>query len=133
MQVLNPPQKQLSELPEQLQTSLTDIVNQIEIISTYSIKHPKYKIAELPESVTSHFQKLPLDIQYKHLHLILRNFLYSVYYNGSWKTVLDATDSAGDSVVQQNWENNSLFGIDLEFMKGYIPVIRVKVMEILIG
>jgi len=115
MQVLNPPLKQLSELPEQLQTSLTDIVNQIEIISTYSIKHPKYKIAELPESVTSHFQKLPLNIQHKHLHLILRNFLYSAYYNGSWKTVLDATDSAKDLVVQQNWENNSLFGIDLEF------------------
>ncbi|MBD2666163.1 hypothetical protein B6N60_02210 [Richelia sinica FACHB-800] len=109
MQLLNSLDNQLSALPTQLQISLYDIVNKLEIFSHHCIKHPDYKPIELPESLVSRFQTLPLEIQHQHLGLQLRNFLYSAYYNGAWKPGIE-TDPEEKTLV-----NNSLFGIDIEF------------------
>ncbi|MDP5018263.1 MAG: T3SS effector HopA1 family protein [Dolichospermum sp.] len=109
MQVLDSLDRQLFQLPQKLQTSLQNIANHLEIESFYSIKHPEYKLLELPESVISRFQDLPLDIQNKHLSIQLRNFLYSAYYNGSWHNSTNADNE------DSNLSNNSLFGIDLAF------------------
>lgn len=109
MQVLDSIKSQLFQLPKELQTALQNIVDHLEIESFYAIKHPEYKLFELPESVISRFKDLPLDIQHKHLSMQLRNFLYSAYYNGSWSDF-----STADSQTN-NLSNNSLFGIDLAF------------------
>jgi len=109
MQVLDSLHSQLFELPQELQTALQNIADYLEIESFYSIKHPDYKLLELPESVISRFKNLPLDIQNKHLTIQLRNFLYSAYYNGSWDN-----SAAADTQIN-NLSNNSLFGIDLAF------------------
>lgn len=106
MQVLDSLEYQLSQLPEKLQISLENIVNNLQIESFYSIQHPEYNLVSLPKSVISGFENLPLDIQHKHLSLQLRNFLYSAYYNGSWHHA--------DNQMN-NLSNNSLFGIDLSF------------------
>ncbi|MFM9158755.1 MAG: hypothetical protein ACKOPK_12810, partial [Dolichospermum sp.] len=90
MQVLDSINSQLCQLPKELQTALQNIVDYLEIESFYSIKHPEYKLFELPESVISQFKDLPLNIQHKHLSTQLRNFIYSVYYNGSWNNFKDA-------------------------------------------
>lgn len=113
MQLLDLQLNQLSDIPESLQTSLQDIVNQVQIESHHYIKHPDYKKDQLPESVISRFQQLPLEIQNKHLILELRNLLYSIYYNGSSKSAPDAEES--NSAANQNLENNSLFGVDVAF------------------
>ena len=109
MQVLDSIYSQLFQLPKELQTALQNIVDYLEIKSFYSIKHPDYKLLELPESVIARFKNLSLDIQEKHLRIHLRNFLYSAYYNGSWH------DSLGDDNQINNLSNNSLFGMDLAF------------------
>ena len=109
MQVLDSLDSQLFQLPQELQTSLQNIANYLEIESFYAIKHPEYNLLALPESVISRFQNLPLDIQNKHLSIQLRNFLYSAYYNGSWH------DSSNADSQDNNLSNNSLFGIDLAF------------------
>ena len=109
MQVLDSLHHQLFALPQELQTALQNIVDYLEIESFYSIKHPEYKLFELPESVISSFKDLPLDIQHKHLSMQLRNFLYSAYYNGSWN------DFSTADLQTNNLSNNSLFGIDLTF------------------
>ncbi|HLP87886.1 MAG TPA: T3SS effector HopA1 family protein [Nostocaceae cyanobacterium] len=109
MQLLNSSHVQLSQLPKQLQTSLQNIVNQVEIESYYRIKHPQYQPVELPETVTNRFQNLPAEMQAKHLTLQLRNFLYSVYYNGSLVTNDNQENQTRDLV------NNSIFGVDLTF------------------
>ncbi len=109
MQVLDSLDSQLFQLPQELQTSLENIVNHLEIESFYAIKHPEYNLLALPESVISRFQNLPLDIQHKHLSIQLRNFLYSAYYNGSWHNSTTANTQDNDL------SNNSLFGIDLAF------------------
>ena len=109
MQVLDSINSQLFQLPEELQTALQNIVDNLEIKSFYSIKHPEYKLPELPESVIARFADLSLDIQNKHLSIQLRNFLYSAYYNGSWDK-----SSTVDTEIN-NLSNNSLLGIDLAF------------------
>ncbi|MFN7660246.1 MAG: hypothetical protein ACK5P3_19325, partial [Dolichospermum sp.] len=101
MQVLDSIKSQLFQLPKELQTALQNIVDHLEIESFYAIKHPEYKLFELPESVISRFKDLPLDIQHKHLSMQLRNFLYSAYYNGSWSDF-----STADSQTN-NLSNNS--------------------------
>jgi len=109
MQVLDSINSQLFQLPKELQTALQNIVHNLEIESFYSIKHPEYKLPELPESVIARFADLSLDIQNKHLSIQLRNFLYSAYYNGSWDK-----SSMVDTEIN-NLSNNSLLGIDLAF------------------
>ncbi|MBK1988570.1 hypothetical protein A0J48_013655 [Sphaerospermopsis aphanizomenoides BCCUSP55] len=115
MQILDSLHNQLLELPTQLQTSLQDIVNQVEIVSHYCIKHPGYTTIELPESVIPRFEQLPLEMQEKHLKLQLRNFLYGTYYNVATKPIIYPDDKEKNRRVNQNLENNSLFGVDLEF------------------
>ncbi|MBD2693469.1 T3SS effector HopA1 family protein [Anabaena catenula] len=115
MQLLNSLHSQLSELPEPLQTSLQDMVNQITIESHHCIKHPEYKSLELPESVVSRFEQLPLEMQQQHLKLQLRNFLYSAYYNAASKPNIGSDSIETNDKLEQNLENNSLFGVDLEF------------------
>ncbi len=114
MQLLDLP-NQLSSLPESLQTSLESIVNQIEIESHHYIKHPSYKTLELPELVISRFQKLPLEIQKKHLSLQLRNLLYGVYYNRSLSNDVAVDVEKKNLSSQPNLENNRLFGVDVAF------------------
>lgn len=115
MQLLDSQLNQLSDIPESLQTSLQDIVTQVQIDSHDYIKHPNYNHEKLPESVVSRFQQLPLEIQNKHLVLLLRNLLYSIYYNGSWQSAL-APDAEGTNLAaNQNLENNRWFGVDLAF------------------
>ncbi|MDM3859354.1 MAG: T3SS effector HopA1 family protein [Aphanizomenon gracile PMC644.10] len=109
MQVLDSVYSQLFQLPKELQTALKNIVDYLEIESFYAIKHPTYKLLELPESLIARFKNLSLDIQTKHLSIQLRNFLYSAYYNGSW----DNSPSADTQI--NNLSNNSLFGMDLAF------------------
>ncbi|HLO84856.1 MAG TPA: T3SS effector HopA1 family protein [Nostocaceae cyanobacterium] len=106
MQLLNSLHSQLAALPARLQTSLEDIVNQIEIQSYYAIKHPHYEPVEIPETVIPRFQLLPVETQSKHLGLQLRNFLYGAYYNGSLLPI----NSDGE---QEKLTNNSVLGVDI--------------------
>ncbi|MBD2385182.1 T3SS effector HopA1 family protein [Cylindrospermum sp. FACHB-282] len=115
MQLLDSQLNKLSDIPDSLQISLQDIVNRVQIESHHYIKHPDYKNEELPESVISRFQQLPLEIQNQHLILLLRNLLYSVYYNGSFKSNLASDAEKTNLAPNQNLENNRLFGVDLAF------------------
>jgi hypothetical protein len=115
MQLLDSLTIEFSDIPDSLQLALQDIVNHVEIDSRHCIKHPKYKTVDLPETVIANFQKLPLDIQSRHLSLELRNFLYSAYYNGSWENGITNDTEGTNSTLKQTLENNSLFGVDLAF------------------
>ncbi|EFA68524.1 hypothetical protein CEP10_12480 [Cylindrospermopsis raciborskii S07] len=115
MQLLNSRKFQLTQLPEQLQDSLQDMVSHIQIESYYSIKHTRYKHSILPDSVTSQFERLPLEIQQQHLKLQLRNFIYNNYYNVNIKNKSSTDENIDSSKLNKQLENNSLFGVDLEF------------------
>ncbi len=115
MQLLNSLASQLQDVPESLQTSLENIVHQVQIESHYCIKHPDYKPLEVSESAASRFRQLPLDLQNKFLSLQLRSFLYGVYYNGSLKPNLESNAEVTNLALNQHLENNSLLGVDLAF------------------
>jgi hypothetical protein len=116
MQLLDSRPNQLSpSVPDRVLDTLQDIVNKVQIQSNFCISHPDYDSLELPDEVVARFQKLPLELQNKYLSLQLQRFLYSVYYNGSLQAALASDASPVDPVLHQNLENNTFFGVDLEF------------------
>lgn len=116
MQLLDPLQNKLLDTAStQLQASLQDIVNHIQIESNFCIRHPDYKPLELPAESVERFGQLPLELQSKYLSLQLRSFLYGIYYNGSLRTALAPDTDSEDLALHQNLENSTFLGVDLGF------------------
>jgi len=114
MQLLDFPLiQQTTPVQDRLQSVLKDIIQNVEIKPEFCIQHPNCKPYELPDDVVSRFQSLPIEIQHKYMGLILRSFLYGVYYNGSVKTALESEQE--ENPLQLDLENNTFLGIDLEF------------------
>jgi hypothetical protein len=113
----------LDSLPSQLPAStsdrvldsLQDIANNVQIQSNFCISHPAYKPLELPPEAVARFQRIPLELQSKYLSLQLQSFLYGIYYNGSMQAALAPDANSDDLALHQNLENNTFFGVDLEF------------------
>jgi len=115
MQLLDSLKNQPEALPERLYNDLQDIVSKVHIQSSFCISHPDYKPLELPEEAIARFQHLPAELQDKYLSMQLRSFLYGIYYNGSLKTALAADADSTNLALNQQMENNSYLGVDLEF------------------
>jgi HopA1 effector protein family len=96
-------------------TSLFDIASNIQIESNFCIHHPNYQPFALPAKVADRFQQNSPDLQQKYLTLLLRNFLYGIYYNGYLQNILAVNADAAQNLPHQNLENNSALGIDGEF------------------
>ncbi|MBD2201510.1 hypothetical protein H6G33_02685 [Calothrix sp. FACHB-1219] len=96
-------------------TSLFDIASNIQIESNFSIHHPNYQPFALPAKVADRFQQNSPDLQHKYLTLLLRNFLYGIYYNGYLQNILAVNGDATQNLPHQNLENSSALGIDGEF------------------
>ncbi|NEQ23666.1 MAG: hypothetical protein F6K28_31880 [Microcoleus sp. SIO2G3] len=118
MQLLNFPLSQLeANSTEQLLNTFQDIANNVQIESQFCISHPDYKPLEFSRQVVERFKQMPSDFQDRYLSLLLRSFLYGIYYNGSLRTVLTSDDNSVDLAVYQNLENNTYLGVNLEFYK----------------
>ncbi|MGA7935591.1 MAG: hypothetical protein WCA35_18720, partial [Kovacikia sp.] len=116
MQVLDPLKSPLAGvIPDQLLVALEDMVNQVQIESTFCIRHPDYQPLDLPPEAVERFQQLPLDLQNKYLSLQLRAFLYGIYYNGSLRETLAPDADADNRAVHQNLENTTFLGVDVGF------------------
>ncbi|MBW4656494.1 MAG: hypothetical protein KME20_26130 [Kaiparowitsia implicata GSE-PSE-MK54-09C] len=116
MQSLNLLRSQLpASAPSRLINVLEDIVQRIQIHANFRIHHPSYKPFELPEEVALRFSQAPPDLRNKFMSLQVRSFIYGLYYNGSLQTPLALNNNVNSRVLQQNLENNTLQGIDLEF------------------
>lgn len=116
MQLLDSPTKRLMDSTEQnILQALQDITHNLQIQSNFCLSHPKYKPMELPAEAIDRFQKVPSQLQEKYLSLQLRSFLYGVYYNGSLRDAMTLEADSTKLAPQQNLENNTILGIDLEF------------------
>lgn len=98
-----------------LLNSLFDIARNIQIESNFSIHHPDYQTFALPTKIADRFQQNSAVLQQKYLTLLLRNFLYGIYYNGSLQNVLAVNSDTANGLPQQNLANNPHLGIDWEF------------------
>ncbi len=105
----------LNSIVDQPLNSLFDIANNIQIESNFRIYHPNYQPFALPTKIADRFQQNPIDLQHKYLTLLLRNFLYGIYYNGSLQNILAVNADATNCSPHQNLENNSTLGMDGEF------------------
>ncbi|MBW4689525.1 MAG: hypothetical protein KME40_31665 [Komarekiella atlantica HA4396-MV6] len=105
----------LDSSTNQLLTTLFDIVTNIQIESNFCIYHPNYLPFALPTKVADRFQQTPSALQHKYLTLLLRNFLYGIYYNGSLQTTLAVNKEITNHTQCHNLENDSALGIDWEF------------------
>ena len=105
----------LNPFSNQLLASVEDIVSNIELHSNFCIRHPDYQPFTLPAEAVVRFQKIPEQLKNKYLCLLLRNFLYGIYYNGSLRPILSLNANSANLALHQNLENNTLLGIDREF------------------
>jgi HopA1 effector protein family len=99
-----------------LRTQLEDIATNLEIKDGFTIAHPRYRSLELPPELRAKIQSLSPDLQHKYLAWQLQSFLYGVYYNGSWQSILASSDAIdGANITKTDWENNSFLGMDAQF------------------
>ncbi|CEJ45286.1 T3SS effector HopA1 family protein [Umezakia ovalisporum] len=98
-----------------LLTTLVDIASNIEIQSNFCIYHPHYQPFALPNKVADRFQQNSADLQHKYLTLLLRNFLYGIYYNGSLQSTLAVNIPTANCWRHQHLETYSILDVDWEF------------------
>jgi hypothetical protein len=101
--------------PNQPLSSLFDIASNIQIESNFCIYHPNYQPFALPIKIADRFQQTPIDLQQKYLNLLLRNFIYGIYYNGSLQSTLAVNTDTNNCTSQHNLEDNSTLQIDWNF------------------
>ena len=99
----------------QLLDSLFDIASNIQIESNFGIIHPNYQLFALPKKVADRFQQNSPALQRKYLTVLLRNFIYGIYYNGSLKNILALNAEPANLLPHQTLENNYILGTDWEF------------------
>lgn len=100
-----------------LKSVLQDIAAHVQIRDNFRIEHPDYQPFELPSEIVDRFSQLPSEQRFKYLILHCRSFLYGIYYNASMRSTL-SLDSVGEQpVAQQNFENNTVLGVDPDFFE----------------
>ncbi|MBD2682093.1 MULTISPECIES: T3SS effector HopA1 family protein [Nostoc] len=97
--------------------SLLDIARNIQIESNFCIYHPNYQPFALPTKVADRFQQTPADLQQKYLSLLLRNFLYGIYYNGSLQSSLTVNTDTKYHTYKYNLADSSISDIDWDFYR----------------
>ncbi|ACK68889.1 conserved hypothetical protein [Gloeothece citriformis PCC 7424] len=97
----------------ELLNTLEEIVNKVEIKPNFSISHPDYQPLEVTQEILEHLQKMPEDLQKKYLSLLLRTFLYGIYYNGSMRNALGIHQEKPNFAL--DLENNTFLEVDVEF------------------
>ncbi|MFH7028844.1 MAG: T3SS effector HopA1 family protein [Heteroscytonema crispum UTEX LB 1556] len=98
----------------QMLTSLEEIASNIQISPNFCINHPEYQPFALPSTVAGRFKQNSPALQNKYFTLLLRNFLYGIYYNGALQRILAVNTDAAELLPHQNLEN-SILGIDWQF------------------
>ncbi len=104
----------LDDSTNQILNSLFDIASNIQIEPNFCIYHPNYQPFALPANIANRFQQNSPSLKQKYLNILLRNFLYGIYYNGSLQTVLAANNNNSCQSHLNLIENNSL-GVDENF------------------
>jgi len=99
----------------QILASLVDIASNIQIETNFQIHHPHYLPFALPVTVANRFQQNSPALQHKYLALLLRNFLYGIYYSGSLQAVLAVGGNADKCQLQPKIDESYSVGIDENF------------------
>lgn len=99
----------------QIVNSLFDIASNIQIQSNFCIYHPNYQPFALPANIANRFEQNSSSLKHKYLNILLRNFIYGIYYNGSMQTVLAANNNHHSCQCRLNLSENNSLGVDIDF------------------
>lgn len=94
---------------------LSDITENIQIKPNFYIYHPDYQPLTLQPKIVYRLQRTSSELQHKYLQLLLRNFIYGVYFSGSLKNILSTNTEHKNYLLYQNIENNLIVGMDGKF------------------
>lgn len=97
--------------------TLRAIASDIEISDNFCIRHPSFEKFALSSDVVARFQRNPVQLQQKYYALLLRNFIFGIYFNASLQNILSKQELkrvTGIYALHHNLENNSILGIDEE-------------------
>lgn len=104
------------ETANHLLETLHAIAGNIVIEKNFRILHPQYQPFALPADVAARFEQNSPELQHKYRLLLLRNFIYGIYFNASLHiSTVPPLRVAGMYALHQNLENNSILGIDEDF------------------
>jgi hypothetical protein len=105
------------ETANHLLETLHAIASNIVIEKNFRILHPQYQPFALPADVAARFGQNSPALQHKYRLLLLRNFIYGIYFNASLQNIstIPSLRVAGMYALHQNLENNSILGIDENF------------------
>ncbi|MDJ0676726.1 MAG: T3SS effector HopA1 family protein [Calothrix sp. MO_167.B42] len=94
---------------------LSDITKNIHIEPNFYIYHPDYQPFTLQPKIVERLQKIPPELKQKYLQLLLRNFIYGIYFSGTLKHILSENTKQKNYLPYQNIEDNLIVGIDWKF------------------
>jgi HopA1 effector protein family len=96
--------------------TLRAIASDIEISLDFCIRHPHFEKFALASDIVVRFQRNPVELRQKYYSLLLRNFIFGIYFNASLQNILSKPPSrvTGIYALHHNLENNSILGIDEE-------------------
>ena len=94
---------------------LVDITQNIQIESNFYIYHPDYQPFTLQPKIVDRLKHTSPQLQHKYLQLLLRNFIYGIYFSGYLKNILSANTEQKNYLPYQNIEDNLIIGIDWQF------------------
>jgi hypothetical protein len=102
---------------DKLIETLQNIASDIQLQENFCIRHPNYQPFALPADVVARFERNPPHLQQKYRALLLRNFIYGIYFNASLRNNLTNAPLRASRIytLHHNLENNSILGIDKEF------------------
>jgi hypothetical protein len=93
---------------------LTQIVEQIQIGTDFSVRHPDYLPLEIEPEIVERFHKTPPLLQTKYLTLQVKTYLHDLYFSHSLKKIEDITTAAKQPVKITNDKSE---GIDLQLLR----------------
>ena len=105
----------IADCKNSLTNRFLDIASKIEIKSNFCISHQDYPSFSLPSLMAEKLGNSSTTLQDKYLTLLIRNFIYGIYYNNSLESVLAANNSNPNLLLHQDLENNCVFEIDWQF------------------
>ncbi|WP_017315790.1 T3SS effector HopA1 family protein [Mastigocladopsis repens] len=105
----------LESYTKPLLNSLLEIAGNIQIESSFCIRHPKYQPFALPSTIAERFRQNSPALQHKYLALLLRNFIHGIYYNGSLQNTLSLNGDRMNDQSHKNVESHSIWEMDCQF------------------
>ncbi|CCH66681.1 hypothetical protein RINTHH_5260 [Richelia intracellularis HH01] len=96
---------------------LSDIIENVNIESKFCINHHNYNKFTLSPKIVERLKNISLELQQKYLHILLKRFIYGIYFSGRLKSILSPISNDKKYLLSPDIESESIIGVDWKFYK----------------